>query len=151
MKVANYKEGTILSVVYFLNKNTMGNIGTIKNVSICPNLATIDSMKEAHEPYKNQNFFVINCFDLIDDTDIFDNKFIFDKKEVKTGDKVYVVTVVFPDDIGERIIGIFTECPNKETFYDTYVDHWNNCFEDENEHIENDYEEIYQIFEVIVS
>ena len=141
MKITNYKEGTILSVVYFLDKNKMGNIGIIRSVSIYNDVNTLNSKMEPHEPYKNQDFFVINCFNLIDDNELFNNEFVFNKKEVKIGDKVYVVTSVPIDDYGERILGVFTESPNKDTFYDTYRKHSPDCFD----------EEIYQIFEVVVS
>lgn len=146
-----YKEGTILLVAALSDSGTLGDIKSIKSVSVCEDKTNLESYKQEHEPYKFQNFFVINCFNQLDEDYIFMNNFIFDKKEVKPGDKVYVVIGAYHDDLGEYILGVFTEEIDKETFFKKYVEDWNSNFDEDYNQIGYDSGYISKVFEVVVS
>ena len=140
----NYKEGTVLLVKTDFNYRSLHL--SVEKIEIINDL---EKVKDIH--LNPQEFFVINCFNDIA-CDDFTNEFVFDKKDIKSGDKVYVVTANDGDAYGTFVLGIFTEEPDKDEIIKKYNE-FVNSFEEENEEEIDDYLEFYinNIFEIVVS
>ena len=110
----NYKEGTVLFVK--TDFNTSNLYFSVESVEIINDLTKVENIYVNPEEY-----LVINCFTDIA-CDDFTNEFIFDKKEVKSGDKVYVVTADDGDAYGQFVLRVFTEEPNKDELIKKYND-----------------------------
>ncbi len=148
IEVDVYKEGTLIFVKEIFDSFTTSM--SIESVSICEDKDFVESRSGVQGRW--QTPYVINCFDYIGSED-FTNEFVFDKKEVKPGDKVYVVVTNDYDPYGDSIIGVFTEEPNKEDILEKYIKHYNSLLpkDDYCNLLEDDELFISRIFEVIVS
>jgi hypothetical protein len=135
------KEGTILLVK--TSFNTRSIYLNVEKVEIFN--GSLDEITNARK--EDEEYFVINCFEAIDSYD-FTNGFIFPQMEVKTGDKVWVVTADDMDPYGVFIVGVFTEEVDKEKIvrmYNRYINDLND---------EDDEPYVYypvNVFELVIS
>ena len=110
----------------------------------------IDDIKETqNQSAWEREYMVINCFKPLYDYTYNENKFdfIFPKKEVKSGDTVYVVTASDGDCYGQFILGVFTEKPDKEDIIKKYVEYQKA----EDEYCDMFEDRVESIFEIVVS
>lgn len=111
---------------------------TVEKVKIV-NFVEIAGYIDATDFYLKEDYVLVNCIN--DDESIE----ISNIKEVKHGDKVYVVTAHDGDCYGQFILGVFTEEPNKEELIKKYNEHLKLVEED-------CYTECYigNVFEIVV-